>query len=135
MAAEEAIDWTQEANAVINDVKKHVKKIEISDKLISKGVFGVKILYLNFFLTMKNFFLGDGSNIFLNVTSLEDKMMTVLLDSQGFHIVAFELNSISEDDESEEVYETIYALLQKHSINYTQSFGNALVRELEKQVK
>ncbi|KAG5670915.1 hypothetical protein PVAND_001144 [Polypedilum vanderplanki] len=108
---EDIIDWTQEANAVINDVKKHVKTIEISDKLIS-----------------------DGSNIFLNVTLLEGKTMTVLLDNNGFHIVSLEHNSIDEET-SETTYETIYALLQAHSEQFINSFGNALVSALEKEVK
>lgn len=37
MAEEDIIDWHSEATAVINDVKDHVKKIEISDKLVTDG--------------------------------------------------------------------------------------------------
>jgi hypothetical protein len=34
---EDKIDWLLEANAVINDVKNHVKNIEISEKLVTDG--------------------------------------------------------------------------------------------------
>lgn len=35
MAAEKVIDWYEEALGIITDVKNHVQRIEISDKLIS----------------------------------------------------------------------------------------------------
>lgn len=127
---ETIVDWHAEASAVINDVKTHVKTIEISDKLISNYVslwICVKILY-SIYLILK----GDGSNVFLNITLLEGSTMTVLLDASGFRQVSKKLNEC--DDESFEVFETIYSLLQKHSKEYIKSFGNALVHELEKQV-
>jgi hypothetical protein len=36
--AEKAIDWNEEAEGVINDIKNHVKLIEISKKLISNTI-------------------------------------------------------------------------------------------------
>lgn len=33
----EKLDWHAEANAVIKDVKDHVKRIEISEKLVTDG--------------------------------------------------------------------------------------------------
>lgn len=46
--AEKVIDWQEEAEGVINDVKNHVKLIEISSKLIS-----------NLFLILSTTFLGN----------------------------------------------------------------------------
>lgn len=63
--------------------------------------------------------------------TIEDKTFTVLLDTLGFKIVSNTIDSCDED-ESDEVYETIYALLQKHSEEYIKRFGNALIDKLEK---
>ncbi|CAG9808043.1 unnamed protein product [Chironomus riparius] len=104
---EKVIDWQEEAEGVINDIKNHVKLIEISSKLIS-----------------------DGSNVFLNIVLLEGKSMTVLLDSQGFHIVSEnELDTC--EMENIESFETIYSLMEQHSKEYTKSFGNELIKKLE----
>jgi hypothetical protein len=46
---ETVIDWNEEANAVIKDVKTHVKAIEVSQQLISNSFFTLLFL-LNFFL-------------------------------------------------------------------------------------
>jgi Protein of unknown function (DUF727) len=107
--AEEIIDWQKEALAIINDVKSFVKSINISSKLVS-----------------------DGSCTYLNIVTLEDRRLTVSLDSSGFKIMCnYELDSF-QDEETEDVYETIYALLETQSEKYTQAFGNKLVEELEK---
>ena len=37
MSKEEVLDWQAEAMSVIKDVKDHVKKIEISEKLVADG--------------------------------------------------------------------------------------------------
>jgi hypothetical protein len=105
---EEILDWQKEAISIINDVKNHVNNIEVSNSLVS-----------------------DGSNIFMNLTTKEDKKFTLLLDKNGFKIVSNESYD-SIDDESDEVFETIYALLQKNSEGYIKSFGNSLIDKLEK---
>lgn len=51
---EEMIDWHNEATAVIEDVKDHVKKIAISDKLIT-GQF--KLQFFSDFLYCLKIFL------------------------------------------------------------------------------
>lgn len=62
--------------------------------------------------------------------TFENKTFTVLLDSVGFKIVSNSIDSC--DDEESETYETIYALLQKHSDEYIKRFGTALIDKLEK---
>lgn len=106
---EEIIDWQKEAIGIINDVKSHVNNIEVSNSLVS-----------------------DGSNVFFNLTTKEEKNFTLLLDKSGFKIVGHKLDSCDDEDESDEYFETIYALLQKHSEGYIKSFGNSLIDKLEK---
>ena len=61
--AEEKMDWTLEATAVIEDVKNHVKTIEISEKLVTDGsciFMNVKIyFFVIFFIKKWIFLLGD----------------------------------------------------------------------------
>lgn len=76
------------------------------------------------------FFINSKFKKFQVITA-EDKTFTVLLDAQGFKIVSNTIDSCDED-ESDQVYETIYALLQMHSEEYIKRFGNALIDKLEK---
>lgn len=69
--------------------------------------------------------------IYLNLKTLEGKELTCFLDGNGFKIVGLNFDSCDSDD-GEEVFETIYALIQKHSPGYTESFGNALIEKLNK---
>jgi Protein of unknown function (DUF727) len=65
---------------------------------------------------------------------LEGKELTCFLDSTGFKTVGFSFDScdFDESEDTEQVYETIYAFIESHSPAYTQSFGNALVDKLNK---
>lgn len=67
--------------------------------------------------------------IYINLKTLEGKELCSFLDGSGFRIVGESFDSC-ENEDSEKVYETIYALIQCHSPAYTQSFGNALVDKL-----
>lgn len=59
--------------------------------------------------------------------------MTCYLDGSGFKIVGLNFDNCDiEDSSEEEIYETIYALIQSKSPGYTESFGNALVDKLNK---
>lgn len=78
-----------------------------------------------------NFCYLTDVGIYINVKTLEGKELCSFLDGSGFKIVGFTFDSC-ENDESEEVFETIYALIQSYSPAYTQSFGNALVDKLNK---
>lgn len=129
MSSEDFIDWHTEALAVIEDVKSHVKAIAISEKLIT----GKKMSFVVWWWKLSWFiiFLVQDVGIYINLKTLEGQELTCFLDSSGFKIVGFNFDSCDSDD-SEEVFETIYALIQSHSPGYTKSFGNALVDKLSK---
>lgn len=101
------IKWEDEASAVINDVKNHVKEIEISKVLES-----------------------DKTKIFLNVTTIEDRKICVRLSGAGFQVVGHCYDN--ETDENAIPYETPYALLSAVSEGYTRSFGSNLTDALKK---
>lgn len=111
------IEWKSEAQAIINDVRSHVKDIAVSDKLPSSR-----------------------THIFLNVTTLEGRRMCVQISSAGFQIVGSEYDdntaAIEMDQHPirEEIYETPYALLSEVSDGYVQSFGGELANALQKLI-
>lgn len=123
---EEIIEWHAEAEAVIQDVKSHVKSIAISEKLITGKFLRFSLLSENFPTRISFADIG----CYLNLKTLEGKELTCLLDGSGFKIVGFSFDCCDEEDNSES-YETIYALIQSFSPAYTQSFGNALVEKLK----
>lgn len=102
----DVINWTDEATAVINDVKGHVREISISTKLPATEL-----------------------EIFLNCETLESKRCTIRLSSDGFQIVGDAYDKI--DDPRTFPYETPYALLNVLSPGYAVSFGNELSKALE----
>lgn len=119
---EQAFNCEDEANAIINDVKAHVAEICISSKLAS-----------------------DATQIYLNIRTIESATCCVQVSSRGFKIVSSQYDTIDEDsrisallrngqeqgdDEEEEIFETPYALLDKISPRYVESFGNQLCQQL-----
>lgn len=113
---DQLIDWQSEANAIINDVGKHVKEIIVSNKLPSSRL-----------------------EIFFNLTTLEDKKMCIRISSEGFQVVGNEYDNIQTLDSdlgTEElntrIYETPYALLNDVSEKYIKSFGDELSSALQK---
>lgn len=123
---EDMIDWHTEATAVIKDVKEHVKHIAISENLITGSS---SFIVWNFIIYD---FVSQDVGIYINLQTLEGKELTCFLDGSGFKIVGVGLDSCDNEDNSEETFETIYALIQSHSPAYTESFGNALVDKLNK---
>lgn len=95
------INWSDEAAAVINDVKSHVHEIFISTAFPSTEM-----------------------EIYLNCETLESKKCTIRLSSDGFQIVGDSYDKI--DHLNGFPYETPYALLSVLSPGYTASFGNKL---------
>lgn len=142
----ETIDWHLEAMAVIKDVTPHVTSIAISDKLIT----GESSLLSAKKSRISQFPADVG--IYLNLKTLEGQELTCYLDGSGFKIVGLTFDNCDiEDSSEEEIYETIYALIQSRSPGlrfgskldcyksiyflfilpgYTESFGNALVDKL-----
>lgn len=110
---EEIINWVEEANAIINDVRTHVAEIDISKELPSSK-----------------------SHIYLNIRTFEGAAYCVHVSSLGFRIVSEIYDTIDEDkkevkeDGEEEVFETPYALLDKISPRYVESFANQLCKHL-----
>lgn len=100
------INWPDEAAAVINDVKVHVREIFISTKLPATEL-----------------------EIYLNCETLESKRCTIRLSADGFQIVGDSYDKI--DDVTTFPYETPYALLNVISPGYSVSFGNELSKALE----
>lgn len=106
------VEWQDEATAIIRDVQKHVKDIQISTKLQSSK-----------------------TNVFLNATTLENKTFCIQISCEGFQIVGHSYDTIDANAKPSMTYETPYALLNDISPGYVQSFGNELANELEKLTK
>ncbi|EDW35080.1 GL25448 [Drosophila persimilis] len=121
---EQAFNCIDEANAIINDVKAHVAEICISSKLAS-----------------------DATQIYLNIRTIESATCCVQVTSRGFKIVSSQYDTVDADkrmaaklhideveeaaaEEDEEIFETPYALLDKISPRYVESFGNQLCQQL-----
>ncbi|XP_050513339.1 GSK3B-interacting protein [Diabrotica virgifera virgifera] len=98
--------WKFEAEAIINDIKDHVNAVVISEKIPSTD-----------------------SCIFLNLVTIEDKNYCIQISALGFKIVGLNFDETGLD--SEEFYETPYALLYKISPGFKTSFANALYVKLE----
>lgn len=109
---DEVINWEEEAAAIIKDVNPHVAIIEISQQIPS-----------------------NVSKVYLNVRTIEGQDYCVQVSSIGFRVVANAFNSIDDgkeeiNEEEDVVYETPYALLDKISPSYVESFGNQLCKQL-----
>ncbi|XP_022216978.1 GSK3-beta interaction protein [Drosophila obscura] len=119
---EKAFNCIDEANAIINDVKAHVAEICISSKLAS-----------------------DATQIYLNIRTIESATCCVQVTSRGFKIVSSLYDTVDADkrmaaklhiddvdaaEDDEEIFETPYALLDKISPRYVESFGNQLCQQL-----
>lgn len=98
-------NWESEAEAIINDVKDHVKELKISEKIKSTNRF-----------------------IYLNLRTIENKDFCIELSAQGFRIVGYNFNENNTD--SNEYFETPYSLLNSISPKFKESFGNALLEKL-----
>ncbi|XP_075160219.1 GSK3-beta interaction protein [Haematobia irritans] len=105
------INWEEEAMAIINDVKTHVAEIDIARKLPS-----------------------NESHIYMNIRTFEGATYCIDVSNIGFRIVSEIFNTIDEGKEEatddEDIFETPYALLDKISPGYVESFGNQLCKQL-----
>lgn len=105
MSTEDLENWKLEGEAVINDIKNHVRDAAIS-----------KILECNI------------HRIYLNVTTLEGKRYCVELSANGFRIVGTNHDTINAATDT--YFETPYSLLNTISPEFHSSFGNALLSKL-----
>lgn len=82
------------------------------------------------------FIQSDAKSIYLNITTKEDKKLTVELSSCGFCIRADgkhnTIEKVSTEIYEDTVYfETPYSLLSSVSEGYDKSFGEALTNKLQ----
>ncbi|XP_012233896.1 GSK3-beta interaction protein [Linepithema humile] len=98
--------WRLEAQAVINDVRKHVQDLKVSERLQSTN-----------------------QVIYLNLTTLEGLRFCVELSAAGFTIVGNRHDDTS--NVGNECFETPYSLLDFISPQYRNSFGNSLLDKLK----
>ena len=99
-------EWKVEALAVIHDVQDNVHEIKVADNP------------------------GEGDQqVYMNLTTKEMVCYCVELTAQGFRIVGNAYNKT--DINTEEYYETPYALLNKLSPLYMQAFGDSLASKLQ----
>lgn len=103
----DAEQWRLEAQAVINDVKKHVQDLRMSERLISTN-----------------------QVVYLNLITLEGLRFCIELSAAGFAIVGNRHDDTS--NAGNECFETPYGLLDFVSPQYKNSFGNALLDKLKK---
>uniref|UniRef100_A0A182S465 DUF727 domain-containing protein n=1 Tax=Anopheles funestus TaxID=62324 RepID=A0A182S465_ANOFN len=103
------IDWSQEAEAVIQDIAQHVKDISLSKEL-----------------------RPTRTESYINITTLDGKKMCIKLNAEGLQIVGDMHDSKRQENSSNTRYETPYALLSDVCPSYVNSFGNSLVNALSK---
>lgn len=101
------ITWPQEAEAAINDIRKHVSKASVSPILTNTN-----------------------QRIYINLTTLENANYCIEMSAMGFKVVGrtYDDNSLSQSDN--DTYETPYALLNEISQKYKESFGGELMSKL-----
>jgi len=102
----DAEQWRLEAQAVINDVKRHVQDLRVSERLTNTN-----------------------QVIYLNLITLEGLRFCVELSAAGFAIVGNRHDDTS--NAGNEHFETPYGLLNFVSPQYRNSFGNALLDKLK----
>lgn len=100
---EKPLDWFAEAESVIDSEKSLVSRIDISPLIVSNGVH-------------------------LNIETLENQRFCVLLNNQGFRIVARAFDQ--DTDASQICYETHSALLSNISKSYSQRFNELVFAKL-----
>ncbi|XP_058833983.1 GSK3B-interacting protein [Topomyia yanbarensis] len=109
---DETIDWTKEANGVIQDIARHAKEVKISDQL-----------------------LPTDTAAFINLRTLEGIAVCVMLNHEGLQIVSDRFDCMDQQDPDSMRFETPYSLLSHISPAYVNSFGNCLAEALSKQLQ
>lgn len=104
------INWREEANAIIDDIRNHVLSISVSERLPETE-----------------------REIFLNCETREEKSFTVRLSADGYQIVGQRFDTRA--GPASIPYETPYALLNAISPGYVNSFGNELSNALSRLIQ
>ncbi|XP_053675768.1 GSK3-beta interaction protein [Anopheles nili] len=103
------IEWLQEAEAVIQDIIKHVREV-----CVSKA------------------FPPTRTESYINLTTLEGNRLCLKLNAEGLQIVGQNYDVNSQDCDANVRYETPYALLSDVSPSYVHSFGSCLTDALNR---
>ncbi|KAL1139917.1 hypothetical protein AAG570_006894 [Ranatra chinensis] len=103
---EPELNWQDEAQAVIQDVREFVKDISVADKLES-----------------------NDRMIYLNITTLEGQEVCVQLTAVGFRVVGRTHNDVA--SEGERWFDTPYSLLASVSPEYNSKFAESLIEKLQ----
>lgn len=96
-----------EAQVVAKEIAYAVKSVEISNVLPSTN-----------------------SLVYLNLETKDNQKYCVSLSDQGFRIIGNDFNEI-DDFNTSRYFETIYSLLDHVSLEYRNSFGDALLSRLQ----
>ncbi|XP_026485673.1 GSK3B-interacting protein [Vanessa tameamea] len=99
--------WPAEAEAAINDIRKHVNSAQVSSKVRSTN-----------------------QKIYINLTTLENAEYCVEMSALGFRVVGRKYDDTSLSTIENMNYETPYALLNNISQKYRESFGGELMNKL-----
>ncbi|KAI5651684.1 GSK3-beta interaction protein-like [Phthorimaea operculella] len=99
--------WPAEAEAAINDIKKHVSE-------------AVK---------------SSNQRIYINVTTLEGTPYCIEMSASGFRVVGKRHDDTSLSERESTTFETPYALLNVISLKYKESFGGELMSKLMELAK
>lgn len=102
---EKPLDWYAEAKSVAESERSLVKYIDTSSLKVSNGVY-------------------------LNIETLENQLFCVLLNNQGFRVVAKAFDQDTND--SQTCYETHFALLSNISEGYSRRFNELVTAKLNK---
>lgn len=97
------MDWLNEANAVIKDIKPFVSDIKIAEVPESCNMM-----------------------IYFNIETLEKRKLLVSMSACGFCII----NSDGIEVISENIYETINSLLDANSCGYRRAFAKSLIEKI-----
>lgn len=109
----DSLDWKSEAQAVVKDISSCVSSAELASDQIN---------------TSKGF---DSRIAYINVETKEKEKITVKLDVEGFCVVGRgQFDDKSLESQSNQKYETIYALLNNLSPSYTLTFAQNLTDKL-----
>ncbi|KAH9628469.1 hypothetical protein HF086_005922 [Spodoptera exigua] len=99
--------WPQEAEAAINDIRKHVMVAFVSSELHNTN-----------------------QRIYINLTTLESSEFCIEMSANGFRVVGRKYDDTSLSSIENMNYETPYALLNNISQKYRESFGGELMNKL-----
>lgn len=103
----DAETWPQEAEAAINDIRRHVKKAQISTNLPNTN-----------------------QRIIINLTTLENRDYCIEMSAAGFRVIGRSYDDTTLSTIENMNYETPYALLNSISQGYRESFGGELMNKL-----